>query len=298
MNPALGGALTALGWGSADFIARFTGRALGHVTALFAMLGVSAVILTAIVLGLDVTVRADAAGWWLVGLMGVGLMIATALLYQALVRGPVTIVAPIVGSFPAFNIVLALVLGVRPSAVAWAAMLSVLAAWAAMLSVLAGVVVVARATRDFEGTAHYTRAHLRKTVWLSLASSVTFAVTVAAGQEAGAVYGELGAVCIARWVSFAACGLLLALRRELPRVPMRWWPVLAFQGVLDGGAYVALLAGSEGAGSAITAVVASTFSAVTVILARLVLREPMTWFQWIGVVMILAGVATLSSIRG
>lgn len=287
MNPALGGAITALGWGSADFIARFTGRALGHVTALFAMLGVSAVILTALVVGLDVAVRAEPAGWWLVGLMGVGLMTATALLYQALVRGPVTIVAPIVGSFPAFNIVLALVLGVRPA----------LVEWAAMSSVLAGVVVVARATRGFEGTAHYTRAHLRKTVWISIASSLAFAVTVAAGQEAGAVYGELGAVCIARWVSFVACGVLLALRREVPRLPMRWWPVLALQGVLDGGAYVALLAGSQGAGSAITAVVASTFSAVTVILARLVLREPVTRVQWFGVAMILLGVATLSGFR-
>ena len=40
--------------------------------------------------------------------------------------------------------------------------------------------------------------------------------------------------------------------------------------------------------------VASTFSAVTVVLARLILRESMSWLQWGGVVTILIGVGMLS----
>ena len=42
MNAVLGGILAALAWGSADFIARFTGAAVGHVNALFGMLVASA----------------------------------------------------------------------------------------------------------------------------------------------------------------------------------------------------------------------------------------------------------------
>ena len=49
MNPMFLGSMTALGWGSADFIARFTGRSLGHEHALFGMLSTSTVILTLIV---------------------------------------------------------------------------------------------------------------------------------------------------------------------------------------------------------------------------------------------------------
>ena len=287
MNAALGGVVAALAWGSADFIARFTGGALGHVRALFGMLLASAVVLTGAALVHSSAVVDPAAHWWLLLLSGVGLTAATALLYQGLVRGPVTIVAPIAGTFPAFNIVLALLLGLRPS----------LLEWAAMAAVMAGVFVVARSARHFEAPGGFTRAHLRTSVLIALGASFGFAVTVAAGQEAARHYGELQAVCLARWVSLACCVLLLAVRREVPRIPPRWWPALAVQGVLDGTALLAVVAGSEGATSAVTAVLASTFSAVTVMLARIFIREAMSAAQWIGIGLILAGVATLSGIQ-
>lgn len=287
MNAVLGGVAAAIFWGSADFIARFTGGALGHMHALFGMLVASALVLTAVMLVGDLSLVAPAAGWWLLAVSGIGLTAATALLYLGLVRGPVTIVAPIAGTFPAFNIVLALALGVRPSA----------PEWAAMLAVMSGVFVVARSARHFETRGGFTRAHLRTTVLIGLGASFGFAVTVAAGQEAAALYGDIQAVCLARWVSLACCALLMAARREVPRVPLRWWPPLCAQGILDGGALLALVAASQGAASAVTAVLASTFSAVTVLLARVVIREAMSAAQWIGIVLILAGVATLSGIQ-
>lgn len=287
MNAALGGILAALAWGSADFIARFTGGAVGHVNALFGMLAASAIVLTGVVVFMDLPLADLSTGWWLLLLTGVGLMLATLLLYQSLVRGPVTVAAPIAGTFPAFNILLALALGVRPNPLEWAA----------MAAVMAGVLIVARSARHFETRGDYSRAQIRVTVVIALAASFMFAVTVAAGQEAGAIYGDVQAVFLGRWISLACCAVLLAVRREAPRIPLRWWPALGAQGVLDGTALVALLAGSEGAGSAITAVLASTFSAVTVVLARIFIREAMSWGQWLGIAIILIGVATLSGLE-
>ena len=287
MNAALGGVLAALAWGSADFIARFTGAGVGHVNALFGMLAASAVVLTGVVFFMGLPIGDLRAGWWLLLLTGAGLMLATLLLYQSLVRGPVTVAAPIAGTFPAFNILLALLLGVRPTPVEWAA----------MAAVMVGVLIVARAARHYEVRGDYTRAQLRSTVTISLAASFMFAVTVAAGQEAGAVYGDVQAVFLGRWISLACCALLLALRREVPRIPLRWWPALGAQGVLDGSALVAILAGSQGAGSAVTAVLASTFSVVTVVLARIFIREAMSWGQWLGIAIILLGIATLSGLQ-
>ena len=261
MNAVLGGVLAALTWGSADFIARFTGAAVGHVNALFGMLAVSAIVLTGVVLFMDLPIAELRAGWWLLLLTGAGLMLATLFLYQGLVRGPVTVAAPIAGTFPAFNILLALLLGLRPTPLAWAA----------MAAVMVGVLIVARSARHYEVRGDYTRAHIRTTVIISLGASFLFAVTVAAGQEAGAIYGDVQAVFLGRWISLVCCALLLAVRRELPRIPLRWWPALGAQGVLDGSALVAILAASQGAGSAVTAVLASTFSAVTVVLARIVI---------------------------
>ncbi len=284
MNPGLWGLLTAFGWGSADFIARFTGRALGYQIALFGMLSVGAVVLTLVVWLADIPLVWDPAGWWLVLVTGVGVMVATLLLYAGLARGPVTIVAPIVGSYPAFNVMLALALGVRPS----------LIQWGAMLVVMAGVLVVAVSAESFEGQEDYSRLYLRRSIFIALASSFAFAVTIAAAQHATPIYGELQTVWMARWISLLAIVIVLACIRKTPCLPMSWWPLLILQGLLDGGAYVALLAGSHGEYAVITAV-ASSFSAVTVVLARIILREPMTWKQWGGIVLIIGGVAVLSA---
>lgn len=280
----LWGLVTALCWGSADYIARFTGRGLGHQVALFGMLSVGAVVMTAMVWFDEVPLVWTTVGWWLVVLTGLGVMMATLLLYRGLTRGPVTVVAPIVGSYPAFNVALALLLGSRPTSVQWLA----------MGAVMAGVTVVAVSTGDVEKRPEYARDHLRRTIVISLAASLGFAVTVAAAQYAKPVYGELQTVWMARWISLFGAGIVLARGRRAPRIPVRWWPLLILQGLLDAGAYLALLAGSYGEGNEITAVVASTFSVVTVVLAWVFLREPMTWRHWGGIALILCGVAVLS----
>ena len=288
ISPAIWGSMTALGWGCADFIARFTGRRMGHDVALLAMLGVSAVILALVVWQAPTPFDlADRRGWPLLGLTGLGVMLATLLLYWGLARGPVTVVAPIVGSYPAFNVALAVVLGVRPSALQWLA----------MAAVMAGVLVVVRASRSFEDEADYPPEALRKTIWIAAASAALFGIAVAAGQESAALYGELPTTFAVRWIGFLALAVFLVARRGALRVvaPRTWWPLLALQGLLDGAAYVALFAAGGAPGAEMAAVVSSAFSAVTVILARVFLREAMTWSQWAGIALIVGGVGVLSS---
>lgn len=279
------GLLTALGWGCADFIARFTGRALGHTSALLGMLFCSALILSVMVpaLGLDLAWRPEGLG--LVLVTGVGVMVATMLLYAGLVRGPIAVVAPIVGSYPAFNLLLAAAIGISPSA----------PQWLASVVVLAGVIAVARGAPPLEGG---LAPELRTTVLIALASSLAFALTVAAGQAAARIWGELETLFLARWIGVAACLVFFTARRTRPTLPRPWWALLTLQGVLDGGAYAALFAASHaGPGAVIAVVIASGFCAVTVLLARAVLKEPMSLAQWGGIGMIVAGVGALSALR-
>ena len=56
-----------------------------------------------------------------------------------------------------------------------------------------------------------------------------------------------------------------------------------------------LLLGSRGENGVIAVVVASTFCAVTVVLARFILKERMNWLQWGGIGGIVCGVAVLSA---
>ena len=287
MTPAIWGLLAAVSWGSADFIGGLASRAIGHRSVLLAMLGVGALVLGAVIWlgGLPLVWHAD--GLWLILVSGIGVMVATLWLYQALARGPITVVAPIVGTYPAFNVAFAVALGARPS----------LIAWAAMVAVLGGVVLVARSAKVVTDPTTDPPGRLRGTVLISLGAALGFAITVAAAQEAALIYGELQTVWLGRCVGVLACAAVFLVLRQRPHLPMRWLPYLAAQGLLDAGAYVALLAGSDGPRATIAVVIASAFSAVTILLARVFLREAMNRAQWLGIATIIAGVMVLSSGR-
>jgi len=214
-------------------------------------------------------------------------MAATLWLYQALARGPFTVAAPIVGIYPAFNVAFAVALGARPSPIAWAA----------MAAVLGGVVLVARSAKAITDPAAYPLPHLRRTILISLAAAMGFSITIAAAQEAALIYGELQTIWLGRCVGVLACAAMFLVLRQRPRLPVRWWPYLVAQGALDCGAYVALLAGSDGPRATIAVVIASAFGAVTILLARVFLRETMNRAQWLGIAAIIAGVMVLSSGR-
>jgi drug/metabolite transporter (DMT)-like permease len=284
MNAVLFGLTTAVCWGCADFVARFTGRAVGPDVALAGMLVASAVLLTLLALVTSTPLIAALAEWPLILATGLAVMTATLLLYAGLARGPIGMVAPIAGAYPAFNVVIGLVAGIVPTG----------AQWIAILMVMAGVAVVARCAPAPEGE---VAGDLRLTFVIALLSALGFALAISAGQAAARVHGELAVTTAARWVNVAAAFAWLVSRGRPVRVAAGWrWPVAA-QGVLDGVAYLALFAAAHGPGSVIAAVVASSFAAVTVVLARLVLKERMSSAQWAGIALIVAGVGALSALR-
>lgn len=278
MTAVLLGLVTALGWGCADFIARYTSRDFGHHLALFGMLAFSAVAFSLALWAGDGVLVWNPSGLWSIALMGIGMMAATLLLYQGLVRGPISVVAPIVGSYPVINIIFAMFTGAMPGIVQWAA----------IVLVMGGVIVVAKTSENFIDGKEQTREALKVTVMISLGAAIIFAFTIIGAQEAGRIYGELAAVCLARWVSLGAIIVVIARRRQSWRIPRRWWPLICLQGGLDGAAYLTLAGGDE-----FTALVASTFSVVTIILARMILKENISLFQWAGVAMIVFGVGVL-----
>jgi drug/metabolite transporter (DMT)-like permease len=284
MSAVLFGLLTAVCWGCADFMARFTGRAVGPDVALSGMLVASALLLTVLALATSAPLIESFAGWHLILATGIGVMAATLLLYAGLARGPIGMVAPIVGAYPAFNILIGLVAGIVPNGVQWIA----------IAAVMAGVAVVARFAPE---PGEDVRGDLRLTLLIALLSALAFALAISAGQAAARVHGEIAVTTAARWVSVVAAFGYLLIRGRPVVVPAGWrWPVVA-QGTLDGVAYLALFAAAHGPGSVIAAVVASSFAAVTVVLARFVLKEPMSLAQWAGIAMIVIGVGALSALR-
>jgi drug/metabolite transporter (DMT)-like permease len=288
MSPALWGGLCALSLGGADFIARFSSRAVGAASALLGMLLVGGAILSVHVLASGAPLVWAGEGLWLLALHGVALTVTTLLLYIALARGPVSIVAPIVASYPAFVLALAVALGARPS----------LVQWAAIAGTMLGVLVVAASAGHFDTERSATsRRYLTGTIAIAFSAALACSVLFAAGQAAVPTYGELQTLWVGRLVGLATILLLFAAQRRRPALPLRVWPMVAAQGVLDAAGYLFLFAGSTGEGAEIAAVTSSTFGAVTTLLARFILREAVSLRQWLGIALVFVSVAVLSAYR-
>lgn len=285
MHPALLGSIAALSWGTADFVARFAGRAVGPVNAAFAAMAISLVAQSALILlgGYQVPWRLE--GWWLVAVTGVAVALAYVWFYAALARGAVSVVSALVATYPAFVVIFAVVTGVRPS----------ILAWGAMAAVMAGAFVVAHQAEAEAGEAHVSSGGVAVTIVLALSAALAFAVAITAGQEATRIYGEAQAVWLSRFFTVAVIVPFVLFGRERRfHLPWRWWPAFAVMGLFDIAALVSLYAAGHNPGGEIAAVVSSGFGAVTILLARVILRERITALQWAGIAAIFAGVAVLS----
>jgi len=284
VNAALWGALSAVSFGVGDLAARFSSRALGAFRALFGTLLVGAVLVTAWVVWSAPPMAWPLQHLWLLAANGILVTLAILLLYKALARGPVSVAAPLVATYPAFVVAIAVALGARPTAIQWIA----------MAGVLLGAVLLGVAAEEGEKHKEGARQSVMPTVLMAGAAAAIYALSVVAGQRAVPVFGELQTLWSARVVSLAAIVVLMAALRISPVAPRRWWPVLALQGVLDTGGFLFLFIGSAGQDPEVAAVTGSCFGAVTTLLAWLVLRERITPLQWCGIVVVFAGVAVLA----
>ena len=283
MNPALWGGFSALSLGSADFAGRFSGRALGADVAYFGVLAVGTVAVSVWMWTSGAAMVWNLPHLWLVAVCGVATALMTILLYIGLIRGPVSVVAPIVASHPVLVLVFWVSMGARPD----------LLQWLAMLLTIVGVVVVARSGGRLAG--QLAANGFRTTLLIAGAACLAHTVLVIAGQSAVPIYGSVQTLWLTRLFGLVFLAVYFLVRFKGPLVPIKWWPLIVAQGALDAGGYMLLFSGSAGEGREITAVTASAFGAVTTILARIFLKERMRLLQWVGVAFIFGGIAVLSS---
>lgn len=282
MIPALLGLASALGLGTADFMARFSARALGATLAYAVVLLIGALATTVWVVATGTDLIWSTYGFALAVAHGISVSIMCILLYQGMARGPVAVVAPIVATHPVPVLVVNVLMGVRPSAIEWAAMAAV---------IVGGVMISRHAVSDAPpGEAKANRT----TVLIALAACLAYVAIVLTGQAASPVIGAVETMLIGRWSGLIFIVLVLAVQKASLRVPASWWPFVGLQGALDSLGYLAFLAGAKTDAPHVTMVVASAFSVVTVLLARIVIREDVTRMQWAAIALIAMGTAVLS----
>jgi drug/metabolite transporter (DMT)-like permease len=268
------GLLVAAGYGSADFLGGVATRRLTEWTTL---LGTN---LTGLAVGAGLAafgggrLTATDARWSAAA--GVAITLGLACLFRGLATGCASTVAPLaaVGA-TSLQIAVGLLKGERPGAVALAG---------AAVALVAVVLVAADPSGEVRGT--------RRDVVLGIGAAAGLGVSLVLFAETSSDAG-MWPVVIARAAALPVVGGLLLARRERPVGLRAAWRPVAASGALDAIANGLLLLAIRRAFLTVVAPVAALAPAVTVLLARAVLKERIGRVRGIGLVVACVGLVLM-----
>jgi drug/metabolite transporter (DMT)-like permease len=301
------GLSAALFWGTADFLVRYTTRIIGTYRTLFYMqfIGLAGLSIFLVTSGEYSRLTARISWqWWIMAVITAVFNVISALaLYRSFEIGVLAIVSPIAASSTALTVVLAIMSG---EMISRARGLGITAA-------LIGVVLAATHftppsdTKELEATTKSALSHNKIYANLGLlrrgqlTSGVGWALVAAVGYGIDfwllgiyivPVFGGIIPVWIIRSTTICALALFAMPARQSLRWPPRraWWLIVPI-GILDTMAFLSVAIGYTTDQVSVVSVLASLFSAVTVLLAWIFLREKLQWSQWLGIVIIFLGVS-------
>jgi drug/metabolite transporter (DMT)-like permease len=283
---ALGlGLVAAFAWGVHDILVRYVSRNVGIVLSLFLVLAFGALAWTVFALGLGRLNSVNSTVVLLSIAAGFAFTLACIGHYNAFARGPVRIVAPLIG---VYSVV----------AFAWAAATGVSVSflqWVAVVGLVAGIGLVSR-----RGGAQVEDYDLKLVVGFCLMAIVGFSATFVIGQAAASQGDHMSASLITRLTTLVIVGVIMLVLwmqgRARVMIPTpRQLVTLAAMGVLDATALGVVLAAGALPNAQFATAASSIFGLVTVLLAWLFLRESVNRTQWAGVLMLFASIAYLSA---
>lgn len=202
--------------------------------------------------------------------------------YAALGAGPISVVSPLTAILvAAIPVGVGLALGERPG---------VIAAVGVVVALMA-VVLVSREATDEDVTSH---RFTRQVAWLTVGSGVAFGLNFVLIAQAPPE-ANLWPLVFARLAASVLVMVVAAITGNLripTGAPLRLACVAA---VLDVGANVAMLLALHASLLSLAGVLMSLYPAATVLLAIVVLRERVTRWQVVGMVLALASVAMIAA---
>jgi drug/metabolite transporter (DMT)-like permease len=269
---ALGASLT---WGVADFFGPLKGRTYGALRVLFYVQLGGLVTIAAVVAGRGKG-PADSAA-----LLAIPAAISGTLglyaYYRGMAVGAMSIVAPIAGISAVVPVTFGILTGERPSA--WQLF--------GIAAALGGVFLASREPG-------HGGPKIAAGVGLALLAAIGFGGYFPAMHAAGDA-DFWWASLIFRMTSTSVILAAVAIRRPKLAIEPVQIPILALIGIGDMLGNLLFAAASTSGLVSVTSVLASLYPIVTVMLARLVLKERVARAQEAGIVLTLAGVALISA---
>lgn len=268
---------SSVAWGTSDFLGGLQSRRMSALTVLLVSqpVGLVLALTVALAVGGDSLSARDAA---IAAGSGAAVVLALGAFYRAMALGSVTVVATI-GALGVFVPVTAgLVQGDRPGAIQ-------------IVGAVAGIVGVVLVSRESDPE---WRAAGRLSVGLAALAALGFG-TFFLGLDASSGPRPEWTIVAARAGGVATLLVAAAFMRPSMRIERSVLPALIAIGCFDVTANSLFAVATNHGLLSLVAVAGSLYSAVTVLLARFVLRERLGGSQRAGVVVALAGVAMIAA---
>lgn len=267
----------AFSWGLGDFLGGLAARRLAVLTVLTVSqaVGLAGVALWVLLAndpfpGVAELLPAAAAG--VAGVLGL------AALYRGLAVGAMGIVAPISAASPVVPLAVDAAQGVVPQPLQWVG----------VGLVLTGIVALSR-----EPSSHGSR-RIAAGAGLAVVAALGFGGFIV-GLDAGADESAPWAVVAARSASVTLALSVAVFTSTSLRPPRQLLRILVLVGVFDTGANVCIAFATTLGAAGIVAVLSALYPIVTVVLARLVLKERLGVAQRVGGAVALSGAALVAA---
>ena len=270
------GILSAFSFGVGDFLARFSSKEVGFKNSLFWMLVVGSIFYLVLFYFFGSGLSPNAIGLSNSFLSGILIMFGLLCLYRGLQMGPVSIVASITATNPFFVFVIRFFLGSEPT----------LTQWIATLVVISGAIFVSISADSFKESLGLSKKQIKESLIVSFMASGMLALGLIFSQEASNSLDPIEAV-------MGIASLLFFMKSKIT-LTKKAVPILFFQGILETTGYFCLVSAYAFDKVSIAVVISSGFGLVTVLLARLVLKEKISKIQTLGISLTFIGVVGLT----
>ncbi|WP_370508827.1 EamA family transporter [Mycobacterium sp. SA01] len=270
---------SAIGYGVSDFVGGIAARRVAALRVVLVSYPVAMVLLGILAVVFGGTISTPAVVWGL--LCGVSQAFGVWWFYAALGSGPISVVSPLTAVLvAAVPVSVGLAMGEQPG---------VIAGVGTVLALIA-VVLVSRQATDEDVRPHKFTAAV---AWLTVGSGLAFGLNFVLLHQAPAD-AHLWPLFFAR-VSATAIVLLVAAFSGNFHAP-RGFPLkmAVFAALLDTVSNVATLLALQATMLSVASVLMALYPAATVLLAIVVLRERVTRWQVLGMVMALVAVGMIS----
>ncbi|HZN79510.1 MAG TPA: EamA family transporter [Mycobacterium sp.] len=272
--------LSAFGYGISDFVGGLASRRVAALRVVLVSYPIALVLLTVLAAIVGGEVNQGAVFWG--ALCGVSQAFGIWWFYAALGAGPISVVSPLTAILVAgIPVGVGLVMGERPG----------LIAGIGVVFALIAVVLVSREATDEDATPHkFTATVAWLTVGSGLAFGLNFVLIHQAPEEAKLwplVFARLSASVLVLVIAAVSANL-----RPPSGTPLR---LAVLAAVLDTGANIAMLLALHASLLSLAGVLMSLYPAATVLLAIVVLRERVTMWQTVGMVLALVAVAMIAA---